>query len=447
MTLSATVQNSIISVVCLLAIASVFLDGSPHQSTANVRTRDLQEQQQRQMQHTSQYNRDLSFGRNSLRVAAFGSSNTWGAGLDNRFEAYPYLLSPEVDNFASFSAGPNYASVCTQTLVGDDEMYDVILLEFWLRAYEGLEELTRRLRGRFPLAVMIFIKLSGPLHVRRKDTKDSPEPGLNLAQWKVKQDIPLGQVNALIEAIRADTGYWYFPPHTEADTVVNKAARASNGFQFGLPLLDNDKDTLMNYLRFYDSQHHALLNELGHEVIGNITKDIYEAHIPLSTPDFVDSATRTGNWGFGDKCDVWLGTGGCNYDYSPGLVMTEFDTKRGKFALEVREAGWLNLRNPFDEPRALYVSFMAHNSTEYPEVELSYNNFTQILNPISSFDHNNAGVTRTVPAGMIPPGNWKIKFAPLINRQWNSPFQLLGMTFTSKTVVPMEYGFGPEYNQ
>ena len=123
MTLSATVQNSIISVVCLLAIASVFLDGSPHQSTANVRTRDLQEQQQQQMQHTSQYNRDLSFGRNSLRVAAFGSSNTWGAGLDNRFEAYPYLLSPEVDNFASFSAGPNYASVCTQTLVGDDEMY------------------------------------------------------------------------------------------------------------------------------------------------------------------------------------------------------------------------------------------------------------------------------------------------------------------------------------
>jgi len=40
-----------------------------------------------------------------LRIAVFGSSHSWGATLEDRFMAYPYRLSPRVDNFAYFASG------------------------------------------------------------------------------------------------------------------------------------------------------------------------------------------------------------------------------------------------------------------------------------------------------------------------------------------------------
>lgn len=40
-----------------------------------------------------------------LRIAVFGSSHSWGATLEDRFNAYPYRLSPRVDNFAYFASG------------------------------------------------------------------------------------------------------------------------------------------------------------------------------------------------------------------------------------------------------------------------------------------------------------------------------------------------------
>ena len=44
-------------------------------------------------------------GGDPLRIAVFGSSQSWGAILTDRFQAYPYRLSPSVDNFAYFAAG------------------------------------------------------------------------------------------------------------------------------------------------------------------------------------------------------------------------------------------------------------------------------------------------------------------------------------------------------
>jgi len=390
--------------------------------------------------------RELVFGMGkvNLRVAAFGSSNTWGAGLASRFDAYPYLLSPEVDNYASFAAGPNYQSVCTNTVVGDDNMYDVILLEYWLRASEGLGQLSKRLRQRFPRAIMIFVRLANPIQVRRKDFETDQEPGISFTQWKSQQYLPLGQLNELIEAVDSDTGYWYFPDHQIADAVVNTAARDTGGYQFKIPSFDTDKESLMYYLRFFDKTHHALLNERGHELIANITRDIVTAHVPKDEETLVDSA-KYGTWGRGDKCHLWVNTGGCTYAYSPQLVMEEFDKKRGRFGLEVRSEGWIDVKNPFDDDRALYVSFMAHNSTVYPEVKLAYGDFEQIMNPISYFDRNDAGVTRTIPAGVFPPGTHRVTLTPLLNRAYETPFRLVGITFTNGA-VPSEYGFGPEFN-
>ena len=54
--------------------------------------------------------RDLVTAKDPLRVAVFGSSHSWGANLEERFKAYPYRLSPTVDNFAYFASGTNHYS-------------------------------------------------------------------------------------------------------------------------------------------------------------------------------------------------------------------------------------------------------------------------------------------------------------------------------------------------
>jgi len=97
-----------------------------------------------------------------IKYAAFGTSITWGSGtgdgtLENRKTfAYPWLLSPNATNFAIRAGGPAYAATCTSTIVGE-EPFDVIVVEHYVRAHEGLPTLARRLRERFPDALLIFL--------------------------------------------------------------------------------------------------------------------------------------------------------------------------------------------------------------------------------------------------------------------------------------------------
>ena len=109
------------------------------------------------LQH--RHGRDLLGGH--LRYAAFGSGNTYGASdsLTSRYQSYPYLISEDIHNYALFSGGPNYPSACAETMVGDDHTYDVILLDYYLLANDGLLELAKRLRARFPHAILIFLEI------------------------------------------------------------------------------------------------------------------------------------------------------------------------------------------------------------------------------------------------------------------------------------------------
>ena len=96
-----------------------------------------------------------------LRFATFGTSRTWGSGLHDRFQAFPYLLSPHVNNLAIRAAGPDIPSQCTATMLGDS-MVDVILLEYSFTASDALVRLAHRLRQRFPKATIIFLDIWVP---------------------------------------------------------------------------------------------------------------------------------------------------------------------------------------------------------------------------------------------------------------------------------------------
>jgi hypothetical protein len=84
-----------------------------------------------------------------LRLVAFGTSRTYGSGLglERKEKAFPYLLSTNASNLAIRAAGPQYPALCTYSMLGE-EQYDVILLEYNMKADENLLRLSQRLRDR-----------------------------------------------------------------------------------------------------------------------------------------------------------------------------------------------------------------------------------------------------------------------------------------------------------
>lgn len=405
--------------------------------------RTMESDRRAQRVFVDQNSRVLVKGRDTLRIAAFGSSNMWGAGLENRFDAFPYLLSDEVDNYAMFASGPNFPSVCAQTLVGDDDVYDVIFLEYWLKASQGLPQLALRLRERYPRAMIFFVKIWSPIHSRRRGT----DGDMTFEEWRNSKFLPDEQINIIINALEADDGDWFFPDHPEADLIINEARKAVDGYNIRIPKKDTDKETIAFFLHFFNRLQ-AQLSPMGHAFLANMTATTIKRKLTMertSVSELVDSV-GTGSWGRGDSCHMWYTDGGYSSDYSPTLVMRQFDPTRGKFALEVTSPGWLTVKNPFDDDRTLYVSFLSTVEGYYPEATISIGKAgaPMMLVPINPDDTKGAHNPRTLPIGKIPPGETKIYITPQGNT--GNFFRIVGVSLTNEVAVPIEYGFGPTFN-
>mmetsp|Transcript_21749 Transcript_21749/g.31228 ORF Transcript_21749/g.31228 Transcript_21749/m.31228 type:complete len:434 (+) Transcript_21749:18-1319(+) len=398
----------------------------------------------RGLQSTS---RELVKGKNSFRIATFGSAQTWGAGMDSRYGAYPYLLSNEVDNYAFFSAGPNYPSVCTESLIGDDHLYDVIVLEYWLKAREGLPELARRLRQRFPQAVIIMLKIWGPYHGRRVLVDNNgTATGVEMTFREWKESVGGGNIAKLSSLLRNDTCEWYFPEHHQADEIIAEAAKNTSSFIVEIPHSGDAKTTIADHLDWFEEFDNAHLSPTGHAVVANHTRGtIMNALMGESVLELANSGTY-GNWGEGDDCHLWYTTGGASLSYSDTLKMNEFNNDLGKFALEVTDdaGGWFEVDNPFSDNRMLYLSYLATDEGVYPKTNITISGVSLTLNPVTTLDKKKANLIHTVPVIELPHGVSTINIIPL--EKTSEFFRLVGLTFTNGIAVPLEYGFGPQFN-
>lgn len=114
---------------------------------------------------------------NPVNILALGGSVTYG-DEDNWNTAYSkalgdrfYELGCHVDNLAIRASGAQIPSMCIQSMVSGDVLlrenqtnieekeYDVILLEFSLNGFEGLELLVHRLKKRYPNAIIVYLQL------------------------------------------------------------------------------------------------------------------------------------------------------------------------------------------------------------------------------------------------------------------------------------------------
>ena len=391
--------------------------------------------------------RRLVFGQDKYRVASFGSSNTWGAGADTRFDAYPYALSPSVQNFAAFSAGPNYYSTCTETVLGDHNTFDIITLEYYLRAPEGVGELALRLRERYPHAVIIFIRLWCPMQFRRRG-KDDGEESMSLTAWKEREGLMDASFNELKQALLADNAEWYLLDHLQAEMAINSAMVAVQGTHFEFPCRETGLQTIIDYLGYFDQHHHQHVSSLGHHQIAVSLRDVIQANVPDhdSTAFLNVDNNAHGNWGKGDYCQLWYTSGNIDIDYDrEHMTMVEFDGRLGKFALEVDPAGgFLEVINPFEEDRTAYLSFLAAKSHVYPNSTVSYgNNEVVALNTTTDHDKHDIGIIRTVPIGALPPGETKVVVTP--QETTDNKLRIVGISFSNERAVPHEYGFGADF--
>jgi hypothetical protein len=120
-----------------------------------------------------------------INILAFGGSVTWGAMLEDRHLAYPWMLGTpyvdHVDNMAMRATGADYPSLCLESIIPDaaNKNYDVILFDFVMNITDGFPLLLKRLRERFPEAIIIYVHIWSLVNLAI-----DPATGENLRQAK-----------------------------------------------------------------------------------------------------------------------------------------------------------------------------------------------------------------------------------------------------------------------
>jgi hypothetical protein len=388
---------------------------------------------------------------NELRYLTFGSSNTWGAGLEEpTVEAYPYLLSTRVHNAgikASRTSGSNdnssnavLAAACTQSIV-QDAVYDVVVLEYAM-IDEAVVLLAQRLRQRFPHATLIWLRL----------WQSSPSSSSS------RRELPAG-----------------LDAHVLDLTSSSLTSSSSSSSRLG-----------------DDSSSSRLLSAQSHATVAIAIRALVES---LRVTRHVDDDDHVlGDWnnngrGFaGDYCNLWYDNGAfLETSLTRRLRPVEFtpppppqqqkqsqdqeqsswtslffqeDEDVHKHALELdmssTSSSSIRIRNPFSTPRMLYLSYLTTSITEldkdddsttnslmYPHLRVRINGKPSVL--LESW-HSRATtmgeVIRTSAVGVLPGHGVEstIEFHSLLptagqHAQSPRPFRLLGASFVPDAVA------------
>ena len=376
----------------------------------------------------------------ALRYVTFGASRTWGAGIgSNRFRAYPYLLSVNVTNLAIRATGPEFPALCAYTMLGDDTIADVIILEFFLDAKNNLLRLAKRLRQRYPHATIIFLRIWGPLQY--KYISDGPGTRL-LKQWLPAHSISSiwdGEFKATMMMENPDD--WSYVPHYDVIDAQNEAIEASGGFLYELQRPSDPRVALSEYAYIF-AEDMVHLSIQGHTVVAN---SIRRMLLDLN-------ATRSDDihpWASTDQCESWYENG--NHPslakLHPMISMNKFSTDHslqlksttnvgnGKYALEITGSNqWIRLHNPLGQPADIFIRYMGEGPPpgRYSKIRIVLgvdDKVGVIVDPtVYDFDHT-VHVNRVTKIGTIPPGYTMMRFTTLEHEKV-APFRITGLVIT-----------------
>jgi hypothetical protein len=229
-----------------------------------------------------------------------------------------------------------------------DEVYDVIVLEFYIDAQRKLYRLAKRLRQRFPNAAIIFLRVWGPHQFRNN------KEGLPFREWMKKHGAKdLWDPNLrtiLMEQSASDD--WSFDGKPTAIQAQDAAIKVSKGLLFELPFPTNMdlRVALADHAHLYalDVTH---FSKDGHALVAKgIQKILRETGVQRN--DHVNP------WPAVDVCEDWFGNGQTSgFPMSPDVKMAGFGP--GKYALEIRgPVGWIKVKNPLPVPAEIHFRYM-----------------------------------------------------------------------------------------
>jgi hypothetical protein len=381
----------------------------------------------------------------TLRVAVFGGANAWGSGihLDDRFQAFPYLLgdATKVDNYASVSTGAaNYDAVCLESIVGDENVYDVILLDFSHDVNSNVRKLAQRLRQRYPKAVIIFVKYWRPLQMQRS-SKLSAFDSVDLPTWMQQRGLTDWKSSEFQTHISADDGIWFDQHHQDGmSNLLNDYAAGVNGYVVDLADISKDvKKGLADHIHYFSRL--ALLSQEGHKVLADHIQTVLQEQKPSPAQALV------GDFGGGDSCKIWVTDGQTDVVIKSDGIK-EF--QRGKYSIEFTKFTTIFVNNPFPEERRVFLSFLVSSKDGvYPQTTIHTasgvrggGDIRADITPVGSLPSATTDYVKTVPIGFLSPGDHKMYINPNMETgSGDQPFRLVGLTIGNEHVVPDVYDF------
>mmetsp|Transcript_32691 Transcript_32691/g.47989 ORF Transcript_32691/g.47989 Transcript_32691/m.47989 type:complete len:455 (+) Transcript_32691:66-1430(+) len=366
-----------------------------------------------------------------LKYLTFGTSQSYGGSLPNRLEeGYPYLLSPHVLNLGIPGNGPRYPYFCTRSMVGDD-LYDVIVLEFpFGREPEVQAKLARRLRQRFPDAVLILTRYWYPLHIQVDDGNQMKR----LDMWATDAGFDLHSDEFMSALREVNTIPPFFGKFSGLAQAQDDLATKVGAHIYTFPFPGDEKLALEQHRHFFDLDMQHFSVDGHQEFARGIKKIVVEAM--KSYP----SKPRLGTWAPFDQCQSWYYTGESPLQHSEDVAMRSFQRQScdgsfddPKYSLEIGpDGGTVTVNNPHRSHRDLYLTFMATGPhiRKYPRIKLVYpsamGDVYALLDPHSDlypFDHH---IRKMAKIGGIDAGETVLAFHPI--EETGKPFRLVSVS-------------------
>ncbi len=276
-----------------------------------------------------------------------------------------------------------------------DEVFDLIILEFspYESQHEDFARLTRRLRDRFPAAIIIFLPVYMLLYDVVYQQKD-------LNQFIRQTGLSSPRSPEFVDIIRnLNDLELSYPISSYAVDVYRNTVDSVGGYVIEFPEFQGDiKDFILWNAKYYgrdadpwDMVHPSVL---GHQIIAEKIKvKVFDIMSHRPPPDF----NVLGVWSGGkDKCTSWYSSANITEEIQnvANMNLVNFNSElgwdsRSKWALEVdQNGGSLSVLCQFPHCN-IYLSYMAKGPERvYPRVLVSVgDNEPKLLDPHLSSYH------------------------------------------------------------
>jgi len=382
------------------------------------------------------------FRQQDLRILSLGSSRAWGTGMDDPAkESFTGLLGGT--NKAIRASNPDYPAMCMYSMIGED-VYDVILIEYMPQAYDGTREsllqMGRRLRQRFPDALIVYLNIWTNRQFFHKNEDGTKTDLYNYVDKMARDEGMSGR-----EVINVTTFERVLKQKKNEDFIfldsnegwLREAVQdpSINGVMLNYELPDehNYLKNIMEVWNFYvnDMIH---FSKFGHEWIRHqVIKVIREKEQHRSD--------RVNLWESTDQCISWFQSGELEDNVVSNMPMKDFADKSGqKYSLEATnpKINFIEVENNSNQTQHMYLSHMSTGPKDYyggGVVEIREQNITaapsltvnvSTLETWSSFPIH---VMVHYYIGVIPKGKFYIMVQGNLT-EGNRPFRTTGLIMT-----------------